>query len=454
MPFISTNPATGEILAEYPVTTAAELEERLETAGAAFGTWRATPIADRALVMTRAAELIESEIPVIGEMLTREMGKTFAAAKGEASKCALAMRYFAENAARFLAPEAVEAGGRRSGVRFDPLGPILAIMPWNFPLWQVVRFGVPTIMAGNVVLLKHAPNVPTSALFLEDLFKRAGFPTGVLTNLFVEVDTVAALIGDPRVAGVTLTGSERAGRSVASLAGAHLKKCVLELGGSDPFIVAGHADLDLAVNQAVVGRIQNNGQACIAAKRFIVVRERADEFVDRFAAAMAAVRTGDPMDPEVELGPLVSRPQLDQLAQQVASSVAAGAVVRTGGAVLDRPGFFYAPTVLSDVPADSRAGCEELFGPVATVSVADDLEHAIAVANDSPWGLGGTIWSTDDAEIDRAIAELECGVVFANGIVASMPELPFGGTKNSGFGRELSVWGVREFTNVKSFHVS
>ncbi|MGC8498517.1 MAG: NAD-dependent succinate-semialdehyde dehydrogenase [Acidimicrobiales bacterium] len=454
MPFISSNPATGEILAEYPVASAAELEARLGTAGAAFRTWRATSIEDRALVMTRAAELIESEIPVIGEMLTREMGKTFAAAKGEASKCALAMRYFAQNAARFLAPEAVAAGGRRSGVRFDPVGPILAIMPWNFPLWQVVRFGVPTIMAGNVVLLKHAPNVPTSAQFLEDLFTRSGFPAGVLTNLFVEVDIVGELIADPRVAGVTLTGSERAGRSVASLAGAHLKKCVLELGGSDPFVVAAHADLDLAVSQAVIGRIQNNGQACIAAKRFIVVRDRADEFLDRFAAAMAAVRTGDPMDPEVELGPLVSRPQLDQLAAQVASSVAAGAVVRTGGSVLDRPGFYYAPTVLSDVPADSRAGCEELFGPVATVNVADDLEHAIALANDSPWGLGGSIWSTDDAEIDQAIEGLECGVVFANGIVASMPELPFGGTKNSGFGRELSVWGVREFTNVKSFHVS
>ncbi len=454
MPFLSTNPATGEVIAEYPTLTSGELEERLATAQAGYERWRRTPIAERAQLMTRAAELLEGEIPVTAEMMTREMGKTFAAAKGEASKCALAMRYFAENAARLLAPESIPTSGRRSGVRFDPLGPILAVMPWNFPLWQVVRFGVPAIMAGNVVLLKHAPNVPASAQYLEDLFRQAGFPEGVLTNLFVEVDTVGTILADPRVVGVTLTGSERAGRSVASLAGANLKKCVLELGGSDPFVVGAHADLDLAVAQAVTARIQNNGQACIAAKRFIVVRPRADEFLERFSAAMASVRTGDPMDPEVELGPLVSRAQRDQLSAQVASSVAAGAVVHTGAHELDRPGFFYAATVLSEVPGDSRAGCEELFGPVATVTVADDLEAALAVANDSPWGLGGSIWSSDDREIDRAIEALECGMVFANGIVASMPELPFGGTKNSGFGRELSVYGLREFTNVKSFHVS
>ncbi len=453
MPFIATNPATGERIAEYPAHTPEQVQARLELAASSFRQWRETPISRRAALMRTAAELIEGEIPVIAALMTAEMGKTFAAAKGEAFKCAATMRYFADNAETFLAPEVVATSAKRSGVRFDPVGPILAIMPWNFPLWQVIRFSAPTIMAGNVVLLKHAPNVPGSALYIEELFTRAGFPAGIMTNLFVEVDAIEGIIADSRVVGVTLTGSERAGRSVAALAGAHLKKCVLELGGSDPFIVGAHADLDAAVPMAVTARVQNNGQACIASKRFIVVRERADEFISRFSEAMAAVPTGDPMDPSTVLGPIVSASQFNQLAEQVSSSVKAGAVVHAGGAPLEGEGYFYPATVLTDVPSDSRAGCEELFGPVAVVHVAEDLAAAIALANATPWGLGGSIWSTDDAEIDAAVAGLDVGVVFANAVVASMPELPFGGTKNSGFGRELSVYGIKEFTNIKSYYV-
>ncbi|HET9090563.1 MAG TPA: aldehyde dehydrogenase family protein, partial [Acidimicrobiales bacterium] len=321
-------------------------------------------------------------------------------------------------------------------------------------LWQVIRFAAPTLMAGNVVLVKHAPNVPGAAQFIEDLFVRAGFPVGVVTNLFVNVDTVGDLIGDSRVAGVTLTGSERAGRAVAEIAGRHLKKCVLELGGSDPFIVGAHADMDLTVSMAVSARVQNNGQACIAAKRFIVVRGRAEEFISRFSEAMAAVPTGDPMDPETVMGPLVSKSQRDLLAAQVAESVAAGARAVAGGAAREGTGYYYPATVLIDVPAGSRAASEELFGPVAVVHVVEDLAAAIALANDTPWGLGGSIWSSDPAEIDAAIEGLDVGVVFANAIVVSMPELPFGGTKASGYGRELSAYGVREFTNIKSFYVA
>jgi succinate-semialdehyde dehydrogenase/glutarate-semialdehyde dehydrogenase len=404
--------------------------------------------------MTRAAELLESEIPVVAELMTSEMGKTFAAAKGEAMKCAVTMRYFAEHGESMLRPEDLPTKGSRSGLRYEPIGAIFAVMPWNFPLWQVVRMAVPTIMAGNVVLFKHAPNVPGCAKYLEDLFLRAGFGPGVLTTLFVEVDQVPEIVGDPRIVGVTLTGSERAGRSVAELAGKHLKKCVLELGGSDPFVVAASADLDLAVPMAVTSRIQNNGQACIAGKRFIVVRERSAEFIERFTAEMAAVVMGDPMDPATALGPLVSKSQRDLLSDQVATSLAAGARALTGGVAPEGLGFYYPATVLADVPAHSRAGCEELFGPVAVVVVAEDLPDAIDVANDTPWGLGGSIWAHDEHEIDVALAGLAVGTVFANAIVASMNELPFGGTKSSGFGRELSTLGAREFTNAKSFFVA
>ncbi len=454
MSFIAVNPATEIVLGEYPLHSDAELEARLSGAAEAFRTWRALPIPERARLMVGAAELLEGELPVVAELLTSEMGKSFNAARGEVAKCAMTMRYFAEHAASFLAPETIPTSASRSGVRFEPLGPILAIMPWNFPLWQVIRFAAPTLMAGNVVLIKHAPNVPGSAAFIEELFVRAGFPAGVVTNLFIDVERVERVIADDRVTGVTITGSERAGRAVAEAAGRHLKKCVLELGGSDAFIVAAHADMDRAVPAAVTARVQNNGQACIASKRFIVVAERAEEFIRRFSAAMAEVPVGDPMDPETVMGPLVSASQRELLAAQVSESVAAGATIAAQSGDGRQSGYYFPATVLLDVPAGSRAAREELFGPVAVVHVVEDLAAAIARANDTPWGLGGSIWSEDDAEIDAAIEGLDVGVVFANAVVASMPELPFGGTKNSGYGRELSGYGLREFTNVKSYFVA
>ena len=454
MPFTAINPATQEVIADYPLHTSDQVDAVLANASGAFTQWRHTPVSERAQLMVRAAELLESEVPVVAALMTSEMGKTFAAAKGEVAKCAMTMRYYAQHADELLATETIATSGSRSGVRFEPTGAIFAIMPWNFPLWQVVRFAVPTIMAGNVVVVKHAPNVPGCAAYIEDLFRRAGFATGVLTNLFVEVDAVADIIADARIVGVTLTGSERAGRAVAELAGKNLKKCVLELGGSDAFIVGAGADLDHTVPMAVTARVQNNGQACIASKRFIVLRERAEEFIDRFTTAMAEVPTGDPMDPKNVMGPLVSKSQLDLLDRQVSSSVAAGARVHTGGVVTEGPGLYYPATVLTDVPDDSRAGCEELFGPVAVVHVVDDLVEAIALANATPWGLGASVWSTDQAEIDAVIAGVDAGMVFANALVVSMPELPFGGTKNSGFGRELAHYGVREFMNAKSFFVA
>lgn len=454
MSFISINPATEEFVTEFEGHTPAQVEHALEQAASAFEAWKSTPVKERAVLMGRAAELLESEVPVVGEMLTSEMGKTFNAAKGEVAKCAFTMRYYVEHAEEFLKDEIVSTSGSRSGYRYDPIGAVLAVMPWNFPLWQFIRVAAPTVMAGNVMILKHASNVPGCAKFIEDLFLRAGFPKGVVTTLFVNHNQIEGIIADPRVAAVTLTGSDLAGRTVAEIAGKNLKKAVLELGGSDPFIIARSADMEVTIPLAVTARVQNNGQACIASKRYIVVRERAEEFIEKFVAAMAAVPTGDPMDPATVLGPVVSKSQLDELIAQVEASVAKGAVVRTGGKPLDRPGFFFPATVLTDVPADSRAGCEELFGPVAVVEVVDDLEAAIKFANATPWGLGGSIYATDQAEIDAAIAGLDVGMVFANAIVTSMPELPFGGTKESGFGRELGKFGLHEFTNVKSFYVA
>jgi succinate-semialdehyde dehydrogenase/glutarate-semialdehyde dehydrogenase len=454
MPFISINPYTEQFVSQYEALDSNGIEDALARSASAYQAWRQVDVKQRAEWMNRAGELLEGEIPVIAELMTREMGKTFAAAKGEAAKCALTMRYYAEHAPAMLENEIIASGAAHSGVRFDSTGPIFAIMPWNFPLWQVVRFAVPSLMAGNVALVKHAPNVPGCALYLEDLFARAGFAEGVYTNLFVEVDQVPSIIADSRVVGVTLTGSEQAGRAVAELAGRHLKKCVLELGGSDAFIVASSADMDRTIAHAVTARIQNNGQACIAAKRFIVVADRSEEFVERFVEEMSQVNTGDPMDPATDLGPLVSKAQRDLLAAQVSASVEMGALVRTGGSSLEGSGFFYPATVLTDVPARSRAGSEELFGPVAVVQVARELEHAIELANATPWGLSGSIWAVDQGEIDTVIEGLDVGMVFANAIVASMPELPFGGTKGSGFGRELSVSGLREFTNAKTYYVA
>ncbi len=454
MPFTSVNPATGEVVAEFEGHTPEQIEAAVALSARTFRAWRETPFKDRGELMNRAAQILEDEVDEVGAMLTSEMGKTHAQAKGEVLKCAKTMRYYAEHAESMLAEEVIASPASHSGVRYEPLGPVLAVMPWNFALWQAVRFAAPAIMAGNVGILKHASNVPRSAKFLEELFHRAGFPEGVFITLFLGHQAAAELIADDRVAAVTLTGSEAAGKTVAAQAGSALKKCVLELGGSDAFIVASSADMAKTIPMAVTARIQNNGQSCIASKRFIVVRERAEEFIEGFTTAMGEVVVGDPMDPATGMGPLVSQAQREELDAQVRESVAKGAVVRTGGTALDGPGYYYAPTVLTDVPGDSRAGCEELFGPVAVVEVVEDLDEAIRVANSTPWGLGGSIWATDPAEIERAIAGVEAGMVFANAIVASTPELPFGGIKRSGYGRELSVLGIREFTNAKTFYIA
>ena len=454
MTFTAINPATEAVVGEYPTHDDAYVDAALASAHAAFVKWKTTPFAERAELMVRVAELLEGEIPVAAALMTSEMGKTFAAAKGEAAKCALTMRYYAEHAEGMLATEYVTTKASRSGIRHEPLGPLLAVMPWNFPLWQIIRVAVPNLMAGNPIVLKHSSSVPGCAQYVEQLFARAGFPQGLFTNLFLESRRIEMVIADPRVAAVTVTGGETAGRSVASIAGKHLKKCVLELGGSDPFIVAKSADLDHTVPLAVTARLQNNGQACICAKRFIVVRDVADEFIARFSAAMAAAPVGDPMDAATVLGPLANAAQLQTLSQQVAESLAQGAVATTGGTPQEGPGYFFPPTVLVDVPETAPASNEELFGPVAVVHVVDDLEEAIRYANDTPWGLSGSVWATDPQEIDQVIAGLDVGIVFANAMVASMPELPFGGVKASGYGRELGVAGVREFTNTKSFYIA
>jgi succinate-semialdehyde dehydrogenase/glutarate-semialdehyde dehydrogenase len=454
MPFISINPATEEVIAQFPNSSPAEIEAALDASANAFEKWRATSFQDRATLMIRAAELLENDATSVAQMLTSEMGKTFAAAKGEVAKCASTMRYYAEHAESLLQEELIASPATRSGIRYEPLGAVLAVMPWNYALWQAVRFIAPSIMAGNVGVLKHAHNVPITANFLEELFLRAGFPKGVFANLFLSHDALSSIIADDRIAAVTLTGSEGAGVRIGQLAGANLKKCVLELGGSDAFIVASSADMERTIPMAVTGRIQNNGQSCIAAKRFIVVKERADEFIEGFVTAMSAVVVGDPMDPATALGPLVNEEQRDLIDAQVQDSVAKGAKLRTGGKKPEGKGFFYPATVLTDVPRDSRAGCEELFGPVAIVEVVANLTEAITLANSTPWGLGGSIWATDQSEIDQAIAGIEAGMVFANAIVSSTPELPFGGIKKSGYGRELSAQGIREFTNVKTFYIS
>jgi succinate-semialdehyde dehydrogenase/glutarate-semialdehyde dehydrogenase len=454
MSFTAINPTTEEVIAEYPNHTDEQIEAAVAASVSAFRGWRATSFAERAALMIRAAEILENEVDSIGELLTSEMGKTYTSAKAEVMKCASTMRYFAEHAESLLSDQVIASSASSSGVRFEPLGTILAIMPWNYALWQAIRFIAPGLMAGNVGILKHAHNVPGSAKFLEELFLRAGFPVGVFTNLFLSHDALSAIIADERIAAVTLTGSEGAGQRVGALAGANLKKCVLELGGSDAFIVANSADLEFTIPKAVTARVQNNGQSCIAAKRFIVVKERADEFIEGFVAAMSAVVVGDPMDPATVLGPLVNAEQRDLIHEQVQDAVAKGAVVRTGGEKIDGKGYFYPATVLTNVPRNSRAGCEELFGPVAVVEVVNSLDDAIELANSTPWGLGGSIWAMDPDEINKAIAGIESGMVFANAIVASSPELPFGGIKKSGYGRELSSLGIHEFVNAKTFYIA
>ena len=451
MPFATTNPATGKTEKEFPALTPDELERLLQRASAAFAEYRTTTFAERSRHLLTAAELLEAEVPDVARILTTEMGKTFAAAKAEVSKCAVGLRWFADNAEELLADEPITS---RSYVRYQPLGIVLAVMPWNFPMWQVVRFAAPALMLGNVGLLKHASNVPQTALAIEDLFRRAGLPDGVFTNLFVESKDIADLIEDPRIVAVTLTGSEYAGMSVAAAAGRALKKTVLELGGSDPFVVTASADLDAAVRTAVTARVQNNGQSCIAAKRFIVVEEVADEFLERFTGAMDSLVVGDPFDPATDVGPIVSQAQRDELVGQVEAARLQGATVHAGATIPDGDGWWLAPTVLSGVTTDMPVAREELFGPVAMVIRVPDVAAAIETANATPFGLGSSVWSRDEDEIARCIEGIEAGAVFVNAMVASAPELPFGGIKRSGYGRELSELGLKEFANAKTVYVA
>jgi succinate-semialdehyde dehydrogenase / glutarate-semialdehyde dehydrogenase len=450
MAIATTNPATGEVVKSFEPLNGAQIEQKLQLAASAFRSHRQTSFAERAGKMMRAAEILEKEKDECARLMTLEMGKPLKAAVGEALKCATGCRYYAENAEKFLADEIVEAGAKRSFIRYRPIGPILAIMPWNFPFWQVFRFVAPALMAGNVGLLKHASNVPQCALKIEDILHRAGFAEGVFQTLLIGSGPVDGILNDPRVVAATLTGSELAGIQVGISAAKRIKKVVLELGGSDPFIVMPSANLDAAVATAVDARIQNNGQSCIAAKRFIVAEKIADEFERKFVQRMAELRIGDPFDPNTQLGPLVNADAVTTLDADVKKTVAAGARVLTGGHPLDRRGYFYAPTVLADIPKDSPAYKEEFFGPVASIFRVKDVDHAIQIANDTRFGLGASAWTNDPAETERFINELDAGMVFLNKMVASDPRLPFGGVKSSGHGRELALQGIREFVNAKT----
>ena len=454
MSFATTNPATGKTEEVFPTHTPAEVDAILDRAVAAYAGYRSTTYGERARYLTSAAELLEAEVPDLARILTTEMGKTFAAAKAEVSKSAAALRWFADHAETLLADEVIASSASKSYVHYQPIGPVLAVMPWNFPLWQVIRFAAPALMVGNVGLLKHASNVPQTALAIEDLFRRAGLAKGVFSNLFVESKDVAQLIADPRVAAVTLTGSERAGMSVAESAGHALKKSVLELGGSDPFLVLPSADLAACVRTAVTARVQNNGQSCIAAKRFIVVDQVHDEFLARFTEAMDALVVGDPFDPATDIGPIVTEGQRDELVAQVEEARRQGATVHAGTALPDGDGWYFAPTVLSGITTDMEVAKEEVFGPVAMVLRVPDLEAAIGAANATSFGLGSSVWTNDREEKARCIEGIEAGAVFVNAMVASTPELPFGGIKRSGFGRELSELGLKEFTNAKTVYIA
>jgi succinate-semialdehyde dehydrogenase / glutarate-semialdehyde dehydrogenase len=450
MAIATMNPATGQLLKSFEPLPDAQIEVKLQRAAETFATYRNVPFAERARMMFKAAEILEKEKENYARLMTTEMGKTFRSAVEEAQKCALGCRYYAENAKRFLADEIVETSATRSYIRYQPLGPVLAVMPWNFPFWQVLRFAAPALMAGNVGLLKHASIVPQCALAIEELFRRAGFPEGAFQTLLIGSQKVEKILDDPRVKAATLTGSEGAGVQVGIAAAKRIKKVVLELGGSDPFIVMPSANLDAAVTTAVKARIVNNGQSCIAAKRFIVAEAIADEFERRFVAKMEALNIGDPFDENTELGPLATAEGLEDLDRDVRATVAAGAKVLTGGKPLDRPGNFYAPTVLTNIPKESPAYREELFGPVASVFRARNIDDAIRIANDSRFGLGSSAWTNDPAERERFIDEVESGMVFINKMVVSDPRIPFGGVKWSGHGRELGAHGIREFTNMKT----
>ncbi len=450
----SVNPATGATLRVFDELTEAQLEEKLQRAERAFQRHRRTGFADRARWLTAAAGILESEQDRIGRIMTLEMGKAIGAARAEAAKCALACRYYAMHGERLLADEPVEGVPGRAFVRYQPIGPVLAVMPWNFPFWQVFRFAAPALMAGNVGLLKHASNVPQCALEIEDILRRAGFPEYAFQTLLIGSKQAARVIEDRRVRAATLTGSEPAGAQVASEAGRRIKKTVLELGGSDAFVVMPSAEMERAVTMAVEARTINNGQSCIAAKRFIVDERIYDEFERRFVAGLEALRVGDPMDERTQVGPLATPDILDGLDEQVRRTVAMGGRILTGGRRLEGPGNYYAPTALASIPPRSPAAREEMFGPVAALFRARGIESAIRIANDTDFGLGASAWTRDEAEASRFADELEAGMVFINGMVVSDPKLPFGGVKHSGYGRELGAHGIREFVNIKTVRMA
>jgi len=453
MAIASVNPATGEKLKEFTAFSDSEIEKRLKLAEHAFAHHRRRPFAKRAQLMMAAAGLLDQEKDKLARTITLEMGKLFHTAQDEIVKCARACRFFAENSERFLEDEVAQTDAARSCVRYESLGPVLAIMPWNFPFWQVLRFAAPALMAGNVGLLKHASNVPQCALEIERLFCRAGFEDGVFQTLLIEPNQVEKVIIDPRVKAVTLTGSEKAGSAVASTAARQIKKSVLELGGSDAFIVMPSADFESALSTAIKARTINTGQSCIAAKRLFIADNIYDEFLKQFVERTRALKIGDPMDETTEIGPLATEQILQGVHEQVQKSIAAGAKLLTGGNRIHGPGFFYEPTVLVDVPKESPAAREEVFGPVASIFRVRDAADAIEMANDSTFGLGASAWTNDSAEQELFSSELETGMVFINAMVASDPRLPFGGVKRSGFGRELGAAGIREFTNPKTIWI-
>ncbi|RMF23865.1 MAG: NAD-dependent succinate-semialdehyde dehydrogenase [Cyanobacteria bacterium J083] len=447
------NPATNEIIKTFNPLTQAEIEAKLALAKTTFSKYRDISLAQKSQWLQKTADILETEAEKFAAIMTLEMGKPFTSAVAEAKKCALVCRYYAEHGAEFLADVEIKTDAKKSWVRYQPLGVILAVMPWNFPFWQVFRFAAPTLMAGNVGLLKHASNVPQCALAIEEIIKRAGFPPGALQTLFIPATKVAEIIKDERVQAATLTGSELAGASLASAAGKEIKKTVLELGGSDPFIVLPSADLELAVNTAVKARMLNNGQSCIAAKRFILHEAVAETFIQRLIEKFKALKIGEPMAADTDIGPLATKSILTDLDQQVQRSIQAGAKILLGGKPLNMPGNFYPPTILTELDPNSAVAKEEFFGPVALVFTVKNLDEAIALANNIPFGLGGSGWTTNLAEQERLIQEIEAGSVFINGMVKSDPRLPFGGIKRSGYGRELAKEGIHEFVNIKTVWV-
>jgi succinate-semialdehyde dehydrogenase / glutarate-semialdehyde dehydrogenase len=457
MPIATINPTTGETVTTFTPATTDEIEAALDRAHRRFTEYRKTSYPQRAEWTRATADLLDAEADEVAAMMTLEMGKTLSAAKAEVHKCAKGFRYYADHAEAMLADEPADpgaVGASKAYARYQPLGVVLAVMPWNFPLWQAVRFAAPALMAGNVGILKHASNVPQCALYLADVIGRGGFPDGCFQTLLISSTEVEAILRDPRVVAATLTGSEPAGRSVAAIAGDEVKHTVLELGGSDPFIVMPSADLDAAAEAAVTARVQNNGQSCIAAKRFIAHADIYDDFAAKFIERMAALKVGDPIDPDTVVGPLATEQGRVDVEKLVDGAVAAGAVVRCGGTRLDRPGWFYPPTVITDITRDMPIFTEEVFGPVASLYRAADIDEAIDIANATSFGLGSNAWTNDASEQQRFIDDIEAGQVFINGMTVSYPELPFGGIKRSGYGRELSAHGIREFCNIKTVWIA